>query len=139
MKQERGFSLIEVLIASTIFAIGLIGLAGAQLVSIRANQSNYNFTVATMLLEQQLEELRAGGSPALVNGADGPLDAFGFTIDQYPDNPPDAAKFMFNRTWTCVPNNPAVATPCQVSVQVTWVEPRTGTNRMVSSNTIMTP
>ncbi len=139
MKQERGFSLIEVLIASTIFAIGLLGLAGAQLVSIRANQSNYNFTVATMLVEQQLEELRAGGSPALIDGEDGPLDAFGYTIEDYPDNPPSADKFMFNRTWTCNPGNPPIDTPCQVEVRVTWVEPRSGANRIVTSNTIITP
>lgn len=138
MRTEKGFSLIEVLIASTVFAIGLLALVGAQLVSIRSNQGNYNFTAATNLVEQQLEELRAGGSPALVNGADGPLDAFGYTLEEYPD-PPDENKFLFNRTWTCNPGNPPLDTPCMVEVQVTWVEPRTGQNRMVTSNTIITP
>lgn len=139
MKTERGFSLIEVLIAATIFAIGLLALAGAQLVSIRSNQGNYDFTVATNLVEQQLEELRAGGSAALVNGADGPLDAFGYSIADYVDNPPDEVKFMFNRTWTCNPSNPPIDTPCEVEVRVTWTEARTGQNRMVTSNTIITP
>lgn len=138
MKTEKGFSLIEVLIASTVFAIGLLALVGAQLVSIRSNQGNYNFTAATNLVEQQLEELRAGGSPALINGMDGPLDAFGYTMEDYPVAPP-AEKFLFTRTWTCNPNNPPIDTSCQVEVQVTWVEPRTGENRMVTSNTIITP
>jgi len=139
MKRESGFSLIEVLIAASIFAIGLIALAGAQLVSIRANQSNYNYTVATTLVQQQLEELRAGGPAALVNGADGPLDAYGMTLADYPSNPPEAGKFLFNRTWTCNPPAPPAGTPCQVTVTVTWTEPRTGTNRMASSTTIITP
>ena len=139
MRTERGFSLIEVLIAATIFAIGLLALAGAQLVSIRSNQGNYNFTVATNLVEQQLEELRANGPLAMATGSDGPLDAFGFTVEDYESNPPEDAKFMFNRSWTCVPNNPPVGTPCQITVQVTWTEQRTGQNRMVTSSTIITP
>ena len=139
MRTEKGFSLIEVLIASTVFAIGLLALVGAQLVSIRSNQGNYNFTAATNLVEQQLEELRAGGPPAMVTGTDGPLDAYGMTREEYQDTIPDPEKFLFTRSWTCVPDNPPVGTPCIVSVQVTWVEPRTGQNRMVSSNTIISP
>ena len=64
MEKESGFSLIEVLIAATIFSIGLIALAGAQLVSIRSTQSDYNFTMATSLVQQQIEGLHAGGLPA---------------------------------------------------------------------------
>lgn len=138
MEKEKGFSLIEVLIAATIFSIGLIALAGAQLVSIRSTQSNYNFTTATSLMEQQIEDLHAVGSAALVNGNDGPLDTLGRTAADYAD-PPDAANFIFNRTWTCAPANPGLGNPCQVQVTVTWTEARTGTNRMVAGGTIITP
>jgi len=138
MDKEKGFSLIEVLIAATIFSIGLIALAGAQLVSIRSTQSNYNFTVATSLVQQQIEDLHAVGSAGLVNGNDGPLDTLGRTAADY-TNPPDAANFIFNRTWTCTPSNPGTGNPCQVQVTVTWVEARTGANRMVSSDAIITP
>jgi prepilin-type N-terminal cleavage/methylation domain-containing protein len=138
METEKGFSLIEVLIAATIFSIGLIALAGAQLVSIRSTQSNYNFTMATSLVQQQIEDLHAGGSAALVNGSDGPLDMLGRTAADYV-NPPDAANFLFNRTWTCTPANPGTGNPCLVHVEVRWLEARTGNNRMVSSDAIITP
>ncbi len=138
MDKEKGFSLIEVLIAATIFSIGLIALAGAQLVSIRSTQSNYNFTAATSLVEQELEDLHAVGSAGLVNGSDGPLDMLGRTANDY-QNPPDAANFIFNRTWTCTPSNPGSGNSCQVHVEVRWTEARTGAQRMVASDAIITP
>ena len=138
MDKEKGFSLIEVLIAATIFSIGLIALAGAQLVSIRSTQSNYNFTVATSLVQQQIEDLHAVGSAGLKDGNDGPLDTLGRTAADY-TNPPDAANFIFNRTWTCTPFNTAIGTSFQVHVEVKWLEARTGNNRMVSSDAIITP
>ncbi|RLE20073.1 MAG: hypothetical protein DRJ08_07475 [Acidobacteria bacterium] len=138
MDKEKGFSLIEVLIAATIFSIGLIALAGAQLVSIRSTQSNYNFTAATSLVGQQLEDLHAVGSAGLVNGSDGPLDMLGRTVEDY-QNPPDAANFIFNRTWTCTPANPGTGNPSIVHVEVRWTEARTGANRMVSSDAVITP
>ncbi len=138
MEKEKGFSLIEVLIAATIFSIGLIALAGAQLVSIRSTRSNYNFTVATSLVEQEIETLHAVGSAGLVSGNDGPLDAMGRAASDY-QNPPDAANFIFNRTWTCTPSNPGTGNPCVVHVEVKWTEARTGANRMVSSDAVITP
>ena len=138
MNKERGFSLIEVLIAATIFSIGLIALAGSQLVSLRATQSNYNFTVATSLVEEQLERLRTVGSAGLVNGNDGPLDAFGMAAADYAD-PPAISNFLFNRSWTCVPSAPGVGVSSRVTCTVTWIEPRTGKTRMASSTTTITP
>ena len=50
-----GFTLIEVLVALTIFAIGLISLAGMQMTAIQANTSSQNLTAAVALAEGAME------------------------------------------------------------------------------------
>lgn len=46
---QSGFSLIEVLVAFVIFAIGLLGAAGLQLSSIRSNQYSANAAIGASL------------------------------------------------------------------------------------------
>ncbi len=48
-RRSRGFSLIEVLITILIFAVGLLGMAALQAVSMRSNQSANFRTQATAL------------------------------------------------------------------------------------------
>lgn len=57
LKQE-GFSLIELLIALTILAIGLLGVLGMHVYAIRGNAFASNMTIAEKLAEQKLEYLR---------------------------------------------------------------------------------
>jgi type IV pilus assembly protein PilV len=54
----EGFTLIEVMIALVILAVGLLALATMQIVSIRTNAFSTEMTYATMLAQQQLEILR---------------------------------------------------------------------------------
>nr|HDO80263.1 prepilin-type N-terminal cleavage/methylation domain-containing protein [Candidatus Bathyarchaeota archaeon] len=55
---NRGFSLLEVMIAFVILAIGLLGLAALQVTAIRGNAFSSGMTFATMLAQQKLEELK---------------------------------------------------------------------------------
>src|SRR5437867_3058008 len=55
---ERGFSLIEVLIATTIMTVALVGLAQLFAVSTRSNQSAKKTTFAAVLAQQKMEQLR---------------------------------------------------------------------------------
>lgn len=54
----EGFTLIEVMIALVILAVGLLALATMQIVSVRTNAFSSEMTYATMLAQQQLETLK---------------------------------------------------------------------------------
>ncbi|MCX7101946.1 MAG: type IV pilus modification protein PilV, partial [Methylobacter sp.] len=59
MKQTAGFTLIEVLIAMLVLAVGLLGLAGLQATSLKSNQSAYNRSQATQLAYDLADRMRA--------------------------------------------------------------------------------
>jgi len=56
-RSTRGFTLIEVMIAMVILAVGLLALMAMQIVSIKANAFSSEMTYSTMLAQQQLETL----------------------------------------------------------------------------------
>lgn len=58
-REQRGTTLIEVLISLLILAIGLLGMAGLQTVSLRNTQSAYIRTQATLLSSDVVERIRA--------------------------------------------------------------------------------
>jgi prepilin-type N-terminal cleavage/methylation domain-containing protein len=55
----RGFSLIEVLVATAVTTIGTLALAQLCAVSMRINQEAHARTMATILASQKMEQLRA--------------------------------------------------------------------------------
>jgi type IV pilus assembly protein PilV len=64
---QKGFTVIEVMIAITILAIGLLGIASMQISAIRGNSLSDNITCALALAEDKMEELmgRDYSDPAL--------------------------------------------------------------------------
>jgi len=58
LRNDRGFSLVEVLVAMTILAIGLLALAGLQVTAIRGNLHGGTISQATALAEEQVELIR---------------------------------------------------------------------------------
>ncbi|MEI6334683.1 MAG: type IV pilus modification protein PilV [Methylococcaceae bacterium] len=59
MNKNAGFTLIEVLIAMVVLAVGLLGLAGLQATSLRNNLSAYNRSQATQLAYDLADRMRA--------------------------------------------------------------------------------
>lgn len=59
IQNVKGFSLIEVLIAISIFAIGALALAKMQMVSMSGNSTARRITGAATLAEAKLEELKS--------------------------------------------------------------------------------
>ncbi|MEI7795187.1 MAG: type IV pilus modification protein PilV [Methylococcaceae bacterium] len=55
---SRGFTLIEVLIAMVILAIGLLGFAAMQAMSLRDNQDAYYYQQATLLASEMQDRIR---------------------------------------------------------------------------------
>lgn len=101
---QRGFSLLEAVIALSILAIGLLALAGLQVVVTRGNTGSRNQTSAVMLAESKIEELKAAGFSALSSGSDAPT----------------VANQSFSRTWTITTPYAGSSNMKQVTVAVTW-------------------
>jgi len=59
MNKNTGFTLIEVLIAMLVLAVGLLGLAGLQATSLKNNQSAYNRSQATQLAYDMADRIRS--------------------------------------------------------------------------------
>jgi prepilin-type N-terminal cleavage/methylation domain-containing protein len=120
-----GFTLIEVMVAMAILAIGLLAVAAAQLGALHLGAKSRNLTVAMHLAQEKMEEfqaLPAASLPATGNDADNPID---------PD-PDDNDETTFNRRWEVLANTP-VTNVSTLRVRVDWVEPKTG---MVRTTTI---
>ena len=58
-QSERGFTLVEIMVATVILSIGLLASASMQLSAVRVNSSANGMTAATNLAQSSLEELMA--------------------------------------------------------------------------------
>ena len=115
---ERGFSLIEILIALAIFSIGILAVAQLQMWNIRNNTTGNVVTMATLLARQQMETLK---SQADVTTLSSDADPNPVTADGNPGG-------IFTRAWT-VSNPLGGSTSRRVDVTVSWT--RQGGNRSV--------
>ncbi len=57
-QSQKGFSLLEMLIALVILSVGLLGAAEMQLTSISGNALSNNVSIATGLAQNKIEELK---------------------------------------------------------------------------------
>ena len=111
-KNNRGFTLLEAVIAMGIFSIGILAVGSMQLWNTRNNSTGNFTTEATMLARQKIEELKTVSDlTALSNGSD--------TIG------------MYTRTWA--PSNLS-ATARILTVTVEWT--REGHDRSVVLETV---
>jgi type IV pilus assembly protein PilV len=111
MKGREGFTLLEVLVAVTIFAIGILAVASMQLTSIQGNAFGNEMTTATFLAQAQLERMKSVADVStLATGGDAS------PIDENENSGVSGA--IYNRSWT-VAAGPS-ADSRQVSVTVNW-------------------
>ena len=59
MKQERGFTLIEVCVASIVIMTGLVSLATLFTLALKQNRAIKQYTTTTAIAQQKIEELSA--------------------------------------------------------------------------------
>lgn len=103
---ERGFTVVEVLIALLVLVIGMAGILSLQLTSTQATAFSRHATEATVLAEDKMEDLRTQPAAALVSDDDqvnarGELDLEGLYI----------------RVWVIAPGP-----PIGMTVTVSWLE-----------------
>jgi type II secretory pathway pseudopilin PulG len=83
-KNSAGFTLIEAVIAMMVTTVGLVSIAGMFSLAMKTNASSRNFTTATTLAQDKLEQLGAVSFQRLVDpsrmkanpGTHGPDDAY---------------------------------------------------------------
>ncbi len=73
MNTTKGFTLIEVLIAMLVLAIGLLGLASLQTLTLRNNLSAYNRGQAIQLLYDMSDRMRANNCTSAIATAKCPI------------------------------------------------------------------
>lgn len=59
LKRNKGFTLLEVLIAVLIFSLGMLGSAGLMVLSVRTNHSAYLRTQASFLADSMVDRMRS--------------------------------------------------------------------------------
>lgn len=64
-RTDDGFSMIEVLVAVLILAIGLLGVAGTQLLSMQQTSNANTRSTATLYAQDLIERVRSNGGTAL--------------------------------------------------------------------------
>jgi len=140
---KEGFTLIEIMIALTIFSIGILGVALMQIRAIGGNASSSGLTVASTVAQDSIEELltlnynhplindtNGDGTNQDLNsdGVDDGVGNFGLDVLPPPTGAPDGSAqylgeggFQYNIGWNIAVNLP-VADTKTIRVNVTWVE-----------------
>ena len=70
MASDRGFALLEALIASTLLVVGVLSLAQIFALAARADITAHRLTVASVLAAQKVEELRSTPWSVSAEGVD---------------------------------------------------------------------
>ena len=69
MKKVRGFTLLEVVIALAIFAVGLVGLLSLFPVSFQVSKRASDLTEATIYAQEKIEDLKRQGYDNITVGS----------------------------------------------------------------------
>jgi prepilin-type N-terminal cleavage/methylation domain-containing protein len=107
MRGERGFTVVECLVALMISVIGLMGMLSIHSTGSNATLYNRHATEATVLAEQAIEELLTTPAIALASGAD--------VVDAQGVDTPDGA---YAREWTVTWDGDIAL----IAVVVNWLE-----------------
>ena len=67
-RRQRGFTLLEILVALLVLSIGLLGLAGLQTFSLRNNHSALLRSQAVVLAYDALDRMRSNRDQAMLGG-----------------------------------------------------------------------
>ena len=116
-KDQKGFTLVEVLIGLVLLAIGILAVAALQVTSIRGNFNSSNLMQATYIAQERLESLKNLNIVLLPNSGSGTTPN------------PGMPGFAYNWSFTVVPNGSLKNINCTV----TWFN---GVNHRIDFSTI---
>jgi prepilin-type N-terminal cleavage/methylation domain-containing protein len=119
MRNSKGFSLVEVLVAASILALILLAVAGLFSTAYSNVGDGGRRTKAVALAKQKMEELRDGIFPPSTTGS------------------PETVDTIYTRSWTVL----VTGAPAQVAtlrVTVAWEDANHGTKQLTFA-TMMAP
>jgi type IV pilus assembly protein PilV len=124
---NRGFTLIEILVAVFLLVAALLGVISTTVIVIQSNSLSKTMTTATTLARDRMEQLKNTGYAALAGGADyAKMDSTVQTTS--------TADSIYTRIWTVTIDSPADGMKTiTVTVRWTW----RGALRNVSLTTIV--
>jgi len=105
MKIQKGFTLIEILIAMSILSIGFLGASSLTVGIIKGNYHAKSTTTAIVLAQDKLEQVVGAGYPAAVTATEGYNSISGYSA--------------YRRDTTVSVNTP-VADMKTINVEVFW-------------------
>ena len=113
MKEQGGFTLVEILVAISIFTFGVLGLAAGTISVTRTNQNSHLNASAINLAQAKLEDLRSMTTTA-------------FSGLSCPSATPCsdtsvASSTTFTRQWWITTNSP-VAGVNKIDVSIAWTD-----------------
>lgn len=134
--RQKGFTLLEVLVAMLVLSIGLLGLAGLMASSLRNNHSAYYRSQATWLAYDVIDRMRTNrpNAAGYVVGIGGASAAGGLAGDDVTDWKAMIANSLPEGDGSVV-FNPANAD--EVTVVVQWNDARGTGGQAVESNFIV--
>ena len=91
LDNKEGFSLIELMIALTIFAVGILALAQLQTSAIIYNSEAQRYSAATIIAQNKIDEIRAMPFNDIVNETEN-IDSYTVTTTVINNDPIDDAK-----------------------------------------------
>ena len=112
---DDGFTLIEVLLALTIFSFAVLGLAVGTVTVARTNNNSHLNASAVNLAQAKLEELRSMTSTAFST-----LSCPAYTSTGCSDSPVASEK-TFARSWKFTANAPVVGVN-KIEVKLDWTD-----------------
>jgi prepilin-type N-terminal cleavage/methylation domain-containing protein len=115
-----GFSLVEVMVATSVLAVGLVALVQLALLAQAANRAAALVTVAAMLAQNKMEQLRGLSWPDAAESCCEYFDVHGGGLPGGAGPPPGTA---FVRRWTI---EPVATLPEAARVLQVWVTPVRG-------------
>ncbi len=117
---KNGFTLIEVMIAILILAVGMMAMALLQVTAIRGGSFANQMTQASVYGQDKIEELKNTDYTSVNSGSDTITSGNGIT---------------YNRTWTVATDSPYSGSKT-ITLTVSWTGPQ-GNNHSVQFSTIV--
>lgn len=128
LASQKGFSMIEVLVAVGIFSVAVLGLAVGAITITRANKTSEFHTAAANLAQDKLEQLKALNATAF-NAVKTACTAYTSTGCSEA-NPGNGG--LFSRTWQVTADSP-LAGVNTIDVKVDWRDYTTHTLTVTSA------